>query len=80
MALALTMTHHLITYLIMGNPRENRTMSLNEGLQWSSLVNLRLVHDGRLVCDLMDRDSRVNVLSIYGCRQGKRVGASFNFK
>jgi hypothetical protein len=49
MALALTMMHHLITYLIMGDPSGNRTTLLDEGLQCNRLVDLRLVHDGRLV-------------------------------
>ena len=61
------MNHHLLTYLIMRDPRGNRTATMDESLQWNRWMNLRLVHDRRLVCDLMDRDRRVDVLSIYSC-------------
>ena len=60
------MTQHLLVYFIMGDAR-NGTASVDEMFQWTGLVHLRLVYDGRLMCDLMDWDRRVDVLSIYSC-------------
>jgi len=49
------------------------TSTVEEFLQWNSLVSLRLVHDGRLMCDLVDRDCGADVMSMNSCVDGENL-------
>ena len=55
---------HLLADLVMRYPMVKITSTLDELLQWNSLVSLRLVHNRRFMCDLMNRNRGADVVSM----------------
>lgn len=66
-ALALARAQDLLANMVLRDRARKRAAAGEEVLERHGRVRLRLVHDRRLVCDLVDRDRRVDRLPVNSC-------------